>query len=81
MMMVLKRFRFRRRNDVGEETGRMAFHFVMVLVGLLEALIAAKREQDYYYYCLTHRSGSFVDGVLFSPTLFFLLRIFYYSYE
>lgn len=28
--------------------GRMAFHFVMVLVGVLEASIAAKREQDYY---------------------------------
>ena len=26
----------------------MGLHFV-VLVGLLEALIAAKREQDYYY--------------------------------
>lgn len=32
---------------MGEIAGRMAFHFVMVLVGLLEASIAAKREQDY----------------------------------
>ncbi len=39
--------RFRRGDDVGEIAGRMAFHFVMVLVGLLEASIAAKREQDY----------------------------------
>ena len=31
--------------------GRMGVHFVMVLVGLLEASIAARREQDYYY-CL-----------------------------
>lgn len=44
--------RLRRENEVGEIiAGRMAFHFVMVLVGLswlLEASIAAKREQDYY---------------------------------
>ena len=45
-MVVLRRMR--RWNDVGEEAGRMGFHYV-VLVGLLEALIAAKREQDYYY--------------------------------
>lgn len=45
-MMVLKRMRG--ENDVGEDAGRKGFHFV-VLVGLLEALIAAKREQDYYY--------------------------------
>ena len=45
--MVLLR-RMRGWNDVGEDAGRMGLHFV-VLVGLLEALIAAKREQDYYY--------------------------------
>ena len=45
-MVVLRRMR--RWNDVGEDAGRMGLHFV-VLVGLLEALIAAKREQDYYY--------------------------------
>lgn len=44
--MVLRRLRG--KNDVEEIiAGRMAFHFVMVLVGLLEASIAAKREQDY----------------------------------
>lgn len=46
----------------------MAFHFVMVLVGLLEASIAAKREQDYLL--PTHRVEAFVDGVPFF--LFFL---------
>ena len=42
-MAVLKRIRG--KNEEGEDAGRMGFHFV-VLVGLLEALIAAKREQD-----------------------------------
>ena len=45
-MVVLRRMKG--WNDVGEDAGRMGLHFV-VLVGLLEALIAAKREQDYYY--------------------------------
>ena len=45
--MVLRRF-IRGRKEVEGVAGRMAFHFVMVLVGVLEASIAAKREQDYY---------------------------------
>ena len=49
-------------DDVGEITGRMAFHFVMVLVGLLEASIAAKREQDYFI-ALPIGVEAFVDGV------------------
>ena len=49
-------------NKVREVAGRMAFHFVMVLVGLLEASIAAKREQDYLP---THRVGALFGGVLF----------------
>lgn len=50
--------------------GRKAFHFVMVLVGLQEASIAAKREQDYYQ-CLPIRVEASFGGVLFteiSPT-------------
>lgn len=50
---------------MGEITRRMAFHFVMVLVGLLEASIVAKREQDYLL--PTHRVEAFVDGVPFFP--------------
>ena len=60
-------------NDVGEITGRMAFHFVMVLVGLLEASIAAKREQDYFI-ALPIGVEAFVDGVL--PFLIFGLETF-----
>ena len=70
-MVVLRRMR--RWNDVGEDAGRMGFHYV-VLVGLLEALIAAKREQDYYYEPTVKPIGvgSFVDGVPF----FFIYLIF-----
>lgn len=53
---------------MGEITRRMAFHFVMVLVGLLEASIVAKREQDYLL--PTHRVEAFVDGVPFFPFFF-----------
>ena len=60
-------------DDVGEITGRMAFHFVMVLVGLLEASIAAKREQDYFI-ALPIGVEAFVDGVL--PFVFFVFLAF-----
>ena len=70
--MVLGRC-IRGGDDVVEEiiiAGRMAFHFVMVLVGLPgKASIAAKREGDYY--CLqatTHR----IEASL--AEYFFLLR-------
>lgn len=67
-------------NEVGEITGRMAFHFVMVLVGLLEASIAAKREQDYYYYCLPIKWKLSVDGVpFFCPLLAFFTTSYNYS--
>ena len=50
--MVLGEFRGRNGLDGmgGIVAGRMGVHFVvlMVLVGLLEASIAARREQDYY---------------------------------
>ena len=65
---------------MGEITGRMAFHFVMVLVGLLEASMAAKREQRLLL--PTHRLEALVDGVpfFFFSLIFFPLE-FYYSYE
>lgn len=46
-LVVVLREDFGGGKDMEEIVGRMAFHFVMVLVGLLEASIAAKREQDY----------------------------------
>ena len=53
--MVLGEFRGRNGMDGMDDmggivAGRMGVHFVvlMVLVGLLEASIAARREQDYY---------------------------------
>ena len=58
MVLVLDLGEFRGRNGMdgmdgmrGIVAGRMGVHFVvvlMVLVGLLEASIAARREQDYY---------------------------------
>ena len=57
-------------NKVGEIAGRMGFHFLMVLVGLLEASIAAKREQDY---CLPIEWQFCFGGVrYFFPTHFLL---------
>ena len=47
MKKVLWRF-IRWGKDIKEsDGGRMGFHYVMVLVGLLEASMAGKREQDY----------------------------------
>ena len=63
-------------DDVGEITGRMAFHFVMVLVGLLEASIAAKREQDYFI-ALPIGVEAFVDGVL--PFVFVFLALEFFT--
>lgn len=71
-LIIMVMGRWRGGDDVGEITGRMAFHFVMVLVGLLEASIAAKREQDYLL--PTHRVEALVDGV---PFFSFLLNFYY----
>lgn len=71
-MVVLRRI-IGGGDDVGEITGRMAFHFVMVLVGLLEASIAAKREQDYFI-ALPIGVEAFVDGVSTSFCFFLALE-------
>lgn len=71
--------RLRGKNDVEEIIGgRMAFHFVilMVLVGLfLEASIAAKREQDYLP---TIEWKLSFGGVL---VLFTVLNFFYFYFS
>ena len=80
-MKDLWRIIIRRGEDMKENNGgRMKmeeFHFVMVLVGLLEASMAGKREQDYYLpidWKLCWRSTFFYSIFFHSPFLLLQLQ-------
>ena len=100
MGFVLDLGEFRGRNGMdgvdcvrGIVAGRMGVHFVvvlMVLVGLLEASIAARREQDYYclpidwklqlnlaeyFFFFTVRITLSIFGLLLTTALLFTLHM------
>ena len=80
--MVMVWGEFGGRNDMGGiVAGRMGVHFVvlMVLVGLLEASIAARREQDYYCLPIEWKLHYFGGVLFFTVRITLSFLVYYYS--